>query len=66
MTQKDVINILKNMRKEKVTSRQIVRHAKTIPYSPSESAIRKQICALVKNNVLKYNKIDNTYRFAQI
>ena len=63
MTQKDVINIFKNMKKEKVTSRQIIRHAKTIPYSHSESVIRKQIGALVKNNILKYNKIDNSYRF---
>ena len=62
MTQKDLINILKNMRKEKVTSRQIVRHAKTVPYSPSESVIRKQLHALVKNNILKYNQIDKTYR----
>ena len=64
MTQKDIITILKNMRKEKVTSRQIIQHAKTIPYSPSESVIRKQIGALVKKNILKYNKIDSTYRFA--
>ena len=63
MTQKDVINIIKNMRKEKATSKQIVKHAKTIAYSPSESVIRKQICALVKNNILKYNSIDKTYSF---
>ena len=51
------------MRKEKATSKQIVKHAKTIAYSPSESVIRKQIGALVKNNILKYNSIDKTYRF---
>ena len=63
MTQKEVINILKKIRKEKATSKQIVLYAKTIPYSPSESAIRQQIGALVKNKILKYNRIDKTYTF---
>ena len=62
MTQKEVILIIKNMKKKKATSKQIVQYAKTIMYSPSESVIRKQLQALVKNNVLKYDIIDKTYR----
>ena len=64
MTQKDVIDILKDMRKEKVTSKQIVQYAKTISYAPSESTLRKQIGILRKNNILKYNRFDKTYKFA--
>lgn len=62
MTQREVIRIIKNMRKEKATSRQIVQYSKTIAHSPSESVIRKQLKALVKNNILKYDLIDKTYR----
>ena len=62
MTQKDVILIIKNMKKKKATSKQIIQYSKTIMYSPSESVIRKQLQALVKNNILKYDIIDKTYR----
>ena len=41
--------------KEKVTSNQIIQHAKTIANSPSESTIRKQLQSLVKNKILKHN-----------
>ncbi|MGD1835334.1 MAG: hypothetical protein ACPKQO_06395 [Nitrososphaeraceae archaeon] len=64
MTQKDVINIIRDMHKEEVTSNQIIQHAKTIANSPSESTIRKQLQSLVKNKILKHNIAERTYSFA--
>ena len=63
MTQKDVINIIKDMRKQEVTSNQIIQHSKTIANSPSESTIRKQLSTLVKNKILKHNISEMTYSF---
>ena len=61
MTQKEIINIIKDIHKENVTSNQIIQHSKTIPHSPSESTIRKQLASLVRKKILKYNISEMTY-----